>query len=61
MNSIERIKKCFNFQEADRVPIDLDSFWVTTILHSTYAKLIKKFGLDIEPRLNNINHQNCYI
>jgi hypothetical protein len=45
MNSRERVRKAINYQETDRIPLDLGSTLVTGIQASTYSKLRKAMGL----------------
>jgi len=45
MTSRERIQKAINFQEADRVPIDLGAMASTGIMATTYHELKKYLGM----------------
>jgi uroporphyrinogen decarboxylase len=45
----ERVVKALNHEEADRVPVDLGSTYVTTINITAYPKLLKHLGLEDEP------------
>jgi hypothetical protein len=39
MNSLERVKRAFNFEEPDRVLIDVGAFWVTTMSITNHSQL----------------------
>src|ERR1019366_9408681 len=45
MTSRERVQRAINFQEADRVPIDLGGMVASTIAVEAYHKLKLKLGL----------------
>jgi hypothetical protein len=51
MKSRERVQRAINFQEADRVPIDLGGMVASTIAVETYHKLKLKLGLTGTPRV----------
>ncbi|MDP6131519.1 MAG: uroporphyrinogen decarboxylase family protein [Dehalococcoidia bacterium] len=45
----ERVVKALNHEEADRVPVDLGSTYVTTININAYPRLLKHLGMEDEP------------
>lgn len=49
MTSRERIRRAINFQEADRVPIDISGMRSTGIAATAYGRLKAACGLDAEP------------
>ena len=51
MNSRERVLKAINFQEADRVPIDLGGLKASGIAVETYDRLSRRLGLGTTPRV----------
>ena len=51
MNSRERVEKAINFQEADRVPIDLGGLKASAISVETYDRLTRALGLHKTPRV----------
>ena len=51
MKSRERVQRAINFQEADRVPIDLGGLKASGIAVETYHKLMLKLGLAGTPRV----------
>ena len=51
MKSRECVLKAINFQEADRVPIDLGGLKASGIAVETYDRLSRKLGLDKTPRV----------
>jgi uroporphyrinogen-III decarboxylase len=51
MKSRERVLKAINFQEADRVPIDLGGLKGSTIAVETYDRVSRKLGLGKTPRV----------
>jgi len=48
----ERVRLTLKFQEADRIPIDLDG-WATYFTEGAYRNLIQHLGIDEEPRVND--------
>ena len=48
MTSRERVRKAINFEEPDRVPIDIGGTKVTGICIDEYVNLIDYLGLDLE-------------
>ena len=51
MKSRERVQRAVDFQEADRVPIDLGGMKASGIAVETYHKLMLKLGLAGTPRV----------
>src|ERR1019366_2755018 len=51
MNSRERVLKTINFQEADRVPIDLGGLKASGIAVETYDRVSRQLGLGKTPRV----------
>jgi uroporphyrinogen-III decarboxylase len=51
MKSRERVEKAVNFQEADRVPIDLGGLKASGIAVETYDGVARKLGLGKTPRV----------
>ena len=51
MKSRERVERAINFQEADRVPIDLGGLKASGIAVETYDRLRRHLGLDGTPRV----------
>jgi uroporphyrinogen decarboxylase len=51
MKSRERVLKTINFQEADRVPIDLGGLKASGIAVETYDQVSRKLGLGTTPRV----------
>jgi len=51
MTSRERVLKTINFQEADRVPIDLGGLKASTIAVEAYDRVSRKLGLGRTPRV----------
>ena len=51
MKSRERVQRAINFQEADRVPIDLGGMIASGIAAESYRKLKLKLGLPGTPRV----------
>jgi hypothetical protein len=51
MNSRERVLKAINFQEADRVPIDLGGLKASGIAVETYGRLSRQLGFGKTPRV----------
>ena len=51
MNSRERVLKAINFQEADRVPIDLGGLKASGIAVETYDRVSRQLGLSMTPRV----------
>ena len=51
MKSRERVLKAINFQEADRVPIDLGGLKASGIAVETYDQVSRKLGLFTTPRV----------
>jgi uroporphyrinogen-III decarboxylase len=51
MNSRERVEKAINFQEADRVPIDLGGLKASTMAVETYERLARQLGVGRMPRV----------
>jgi len=52
ISSRERASLAFAFQEADRVPVDLDG-WATYFTEGAYRNLLQHLGIDEEPRTND--------
>ena len=52
MNHRERVLAALNHEEPDRIPIDLGG-WVTTINGIAYGSLMKYWGLNLSPRIND--------
>lgn len=61
MTSRERVRKAFNFEEPDRVPIDLGSTYVSTITVQAYRKLLEHLGLSLPIKLENLAGQTAII
>jgi uroporphyrinogen decarboxylase len=61
MNSRERVLRALSHQEADRVPIDLGSTWITTTTIPFYERLKRHFGIDRPTELMERNMQVCHI
>ena len=51
MNSRERVLKAINFQEADRVPIDLGGLKASGIAVETYDRVSRRLDLGTTPRV----------
>ena len=51
MTSRERVQKAINFQEADRVPIDLGGLKASAIAVETYDRVSRQLGLGKTPRV----------
>jgi uroporphyrinogen-III decarboxylase len=51
MNSRERIKRAINFQEADRVPIDLGGLKASAIAVEAYDRVSCRLGISKTPRV----------
>ena len=51
MTSRERIAKAINFQEADRVPIDLGGLKASTMAVETYDRVARRLGIQRTPRV----------
>ncbi len=51
MNSRERVQKAINFQEADRVPIDLGGLKASAIAVETYDRVSRQLGFRKTPRV----------
>ena len=49
MNSRERVLKAINFEEPDRVPLDLGGSWVTGIHAEAYSRLKRAIGVNSGP------------
>ncbi len=45
MTSRERVQKAVNFQQPDRVPVDLGGMKASSIAASAYARVLRKLGL----------------
>jgi len=50
--SRERVRLALAFQEADRVPIDLDG-WATYFTEGAYRNLLQHLGIEEEPKVND--------
>ncbi len=61
MTSRERVRKALNFVEADRVPIDLGSTYVSTVTVQAYRKLLEHLGLAFPIKLENLAGQTAII
>jgi uroporphyrinogen decarboxylase len=48
----ERVRLALTFQEADRVPIDLDG-WATYFTEGAYRNLLKHLGIEEKPKIND--------
>jgi hypothetical protein len=51
MTSRERVQKAINFEEADRVPIDLGGLKASDIAVETYDRLLRQLGLANTPHV----------
>lgn len=56
MNSRERVLAALNHQEPDKIPVDLGSTIVTTIVRIAYQNLRQYLGMAIDPN-PNISHR----
>jgi len=61
MTSRERVRRACNFEEPDRVPIDLGSTYVSTITDNAYRKLLEYMGLDLPIELENLAGQTVVV
>jgi len=61
MTSRERVLAALSFREADRVPIDLGSTWISTTTIPFYEELKRHFGVDQPTELMERNMQVCHI
>jgi uroporphyrinogen decarboxylase len=48
----QRVRLALRFQEADRIPIDLDG-WATYFTEGAYRNLLRYLGSDEQPRVND--------
>ena len=53
MTPRERIAKAINFQEADRVPIDLGGLKASTMAVETYDRVARRLGIHRTPRVSD--------
>ena len=61
MNSLERVKRAFNFEEPDRVPIDAGAFWVTTMSITNHNQLLDMFGVQRSTITRDVGAQTAMI
>lgn len=61
MTPRERVVAALNYQETDRVPIDLGGTWISTTTIPFYEKLKKHFGIESPTELMERNMQVCHI
>jgi uroporphyrinogen decarboxylase len=52
MTPRERVRLALGFEEADRIPIDLDG-WATYFTEGAYRNLLRHLGIDEEPQVND--------
>lgn len=61
MTPRERVVRALAHQEADRVPIDLGSTWISTTTIPFYERLKRHFGVDRPTELMERNMQVCHV
>jgi len=61
MKSRERVQKAINFQEADRVPIDLGGHKASGIAVETYERVLRKLGLGKTPRVSDARFMTAVV
>ena len=61
MTGRERVLAALAHQEADRVPVDLGSTWITTIHSAAYERLKGHFGVDSPTVIMERMQQVCFV